>query len=466
MTDEECKPTQEGILHTPEHKLDEWDALLERGAYWWTMRVTAWMLRFISNCKARRNKLKRKSGPLVTEEIITARTYWVKRAQRAVQASLQSPGWKLVEDKHTGVLKCEGRVKGYRPMYLPGGPLAEKLVAHVHNQIMHLGVANTMASVRESRWIPKLRARVKKTIKRCNVCKVFSTRPYEAPPTSALPEYRTEGSRPFEVTGVDFAGPLSYRVGKEEIGKYSIIIFTCASSRAVHLEVTRTQTADEFQKKLNAFISRRTRPRVIVSDNAGVFKTTADWIRAIRKSEKLHNYLAREEIRWQFNLARSPWWGGFYERLIKEIKKTLHKTLGRSRLLYEAMESVVMDIERNLNNRPLTYVEAEGEEEVLTPNMIMWGRDAHPIEDIALIEDDKEKLTKMNRRLEEAKAHAWRRWKREYIHSLMEGHRLNKKEGATPVVGEVVLVVGDEKEPWRVEEREGVAPHSRQGRYC
>ena len=290
-----------------------------------------------------------------------------------------------------------------------------------------------------------MRARVKKTIKRYNVCKVFSTRSYEAPPTSTLPEYRTEGSRPFEVTRVDFAGPLSYRVGKEELGKYSIIIFTCASSRAVHLEVTRTQTADEFQKKLNAFISRRTRPRVIISDNAGVFKTKADWIRAIRKSKKLQNYLAREEIRWQFNLGRSPWWGGFYERLIKERKKTLQKTLGRSRLSYEAMESVVMDIERNLNNRPLTYVEAEGEEEVLTPNVIMWGCDAHPIEDIELIKDDKEKLTKMNKRLEEAKAHTWRRWKREYIHSLMEGHRLNKREGATPVVGEVVLVAGDEK---------------------
>ena len=181
--------------------------------------MTAWMLRFISNCKARRNKLKRRSGPLVTEEITTGRTYWVRRVQRADQASLQSPGWKLVEDEDTGVLKCQGRVKGYRPTYLPGGSLAEKVVAHVHNQIMHLGVANTMASVRESWWIPKLRARVKKTIKRCNVCKVFSTRPYEASPTSALLEYRTEGSRPFEVTGVDFAGPLSYRVGKEELRK-------------------------------------------------------------------------------------------------------------------------------------------------------------------------------------------------------------------------------------------------------
>ena len=200
----------------------------------------------------------------------------------------------MVRDEHTGVLKCEGRIKGYRPTYLPGGPFAEKLIVHTHNQVMHLGTANTMASVRENWWIPKLRAKVKKVIKKCNVCKVFSTRPYGVPSTSALPEYRTEGSRPFEVTGVDFAGPFSYKVGKKEQGKCYLIIFTCASSRAVHLEVTRTQTADEFKQKLNAFISRRTRPRIIISDNAKVFKTTADWIKTIRKSEKLQDYLARE----------------------------------------------------------------------------------------------------------------------------------------------------------------------------
>ena len=77
--------------------------------------------------------------------------------------------------------------------------------------------------------------------------KVFSTKSYGVPSTSALPEYRTEGSRPFEVTGVDFAGPFRYKVGKKEEGKCYVIIFTCASSRAVHLEVARTQTADEFK---------------------------------------------------------------------------------------------------------------------------------------------------------------------------------------------------------------------------
>ncbi len=61
-------------------------------------------------------------------------------------------------------------------------------------------------------------------------------------------------------------------------------------------------------------------------------------------------------------------WGGLYERLIKEIKATLYKTLGKSRLLFNQLETVILDIERHLNNRPLTYVESSQEEEqILTP---------------------------------------------------------------------------------------------------
>ena len=66
--------------------------------------------------------------------------------------------------------------------------------------------------------------------------------------------------------------------------------------RGVHLEVTQSQTAEEFQWKLNAFITRKTRPEMIVSDNASVFKTTAKWIKLMRESEKLQDYLASEGI--------------------------------------------------------------------------------------------------------------------------------------------------------------------------
>ena len=71
-----------------------------------------------------------------------------------------------------------------------------------------------------------------------------------------------------------------------------------------------------------------------------------------------------------------------YERLIREIKKVFYKTLGKTHLSFAQFEAVVMDIERHLNNRPLTYVESDGGgEEVLTPNSIMWGQQSHILED-------------------------------------------------------------------------------------
>ena len=52
---------------------------------------------------------------------------------------------------------------------------------------------------------------------------------------------------------------------------------------------------------------------------------------------------------------------------------------------------------------------------------------------------DAEKLTRMTKRLEDAKAHAWKRWKMEYVHGLTESHRLNQERGSTPKVGEIVM---------------------------
>ena len=165
-------------------------------------------------------------------------------------------------------------------------------------------------------------------------------------------------------------------------------------------------------------------------------------MKKIRKSEILQNHLANEDITWQFNLAKSPWWGGFYERLIKEIKKTLYKTLGRSHLPFEGMEQVIMDIERHLNSRPLTYVECESETQVLTPNVIMLGGNAYPIEET---EENTDELTAMNKRLVNAKQRAWQRWKKEYVHALIEVHRSRTTGGRVPEVGDILLIIGDSK---------------------
>ena len=75
-----------------------------------------------------------------------------------------------------------------------------------------------------------------------------------------------------------------------------------------------------------------------------------------------------------------------------------------------------------MNSRPLTYVESEvGEEQALTPNVIMWTENSYILEDIQV---ESESLTKFQRRLQNTREHAWRRWPREYVRSLMEQHVL------------------------------------------
>ena len=220
----------------------------------------------------------------------------MRRAQKRVQQDTETPGWRLVEEKETSVLKGVGRIPGYRPTYLEDCLLTQKLMRHLHSKIKHLGVANTMAEIRKEWWIPKLRSKVKTMVNTCNVCKVFSTKLDGATATADTPQFYVKASRPLETTGVDFARPVAFKVAKKEQGKCYILLFTCAMSRVVHLELTKTQTAEEFQRNLNLFIARRTRPKVMMSDNASVFKSTATWMKNIRKSERLQDYLARHKL--------------------------------------------------------------------------------------------------------------------------------------------------------------------------
>ena len=50
-------------------------------------------------------------------------------------------------------------------------------------------------------------------------------------------------------------------------------------------------------------------------------------------------------VRQKFILPGSPWWGGFYKRLMRSVKMSLKKNLGKSLLSYEELETVLLKIE-------------------------------------------------------------------------------------------------------------------------
>ena len=275
---------------------------------------------------------------------------------------------------------------------------------------------------------------------------------FEAPPPAPLPSTRTQGTTPFEVVGVDFAGPIRYKKGKSEKKAY-LALFACSLCRAVHLELTTSLEANEFIAVLKKFIARRGRPRLVYSDNGSTFKATKFFLKQVEQDERLNAKLADLAIEWRFNLSRAPWWGGQFERLIGLFKRSFHKTIGNGNLSFEELEDVVLDVVTALNDRPLSYVGDDVELPALTPHSMMHINpscvpelESHHIDD-----GDLRKRAKL---LKRCKVHVWKRWSKEYVRGLREQHRRKATDpGRGPQVGEAVIVYDGEEEnrnKWRL----------------
>ena len=66
--------------------------------------------------------------------------------------------------------------------------------------------------------------------------------------------------------------------------------------------------------------------------------------------------------------------GGFYERLVRPVKTSLKKVLGKPFLSYEELETLLCDVEAVINSRPLVYVSEEDLNELLTPYHLIYGQ--------------------------------------------------------------------------------------------
>ena len=154
-----------------------------------------------------------------------------------------------------------------------------------------------MSAVREKYWIPRLRQLTKKVRSHCNGCKRFQTTAFAKPQTGNLPKDRIESSRPFQVIGVDYAGPFVYkkRGGKE--GKAYLLLVGCSLTRAVHLEVLPDLSTNEFMYSFKMFIARRGKLDKVYSDNAKTFIAAAKRVRKISKDDQVNDYLARNNIK-------------------------------------------------------------------------------------------------------------------------------------------------------------------------
>ena len=70
--------------------------------------------------------------------------------------------------------------------------------------------------------------------------------------------------------------------------------------------------------------------------------------------------------------------------MVKLAKRCLKKSVGRARLTYDEVLTVLAELEMILNSRPLSYVSSEDIEESLTPSHLLIGHRVLNLPDTAV----------------------------------------------------------------------------------
>ena len=71
---------------------------------------------------------------------------------------------------------------------------------------------------------------------------------------------------------------------------------------------------------------------------------------------------------------KAPWYGGFFERFIGLVKSQFKTQLSNARLTIDELFIILLEIERILNNRPITCDNPTNLDKCLTPNNLLFGR--------------------------------------------------------------------------------------------
>eukprot|EP00794_Sanderia_malayensis_P016165 gene16165-biopygen13734 len=429
------------------------------------LRVTAYVQRFIANLRELKAGRRPKLGALEVEEMERAERLWIKDAQDSLRGSdeFEKLSVQLGVRNEDELLVCKGRLGNadfeYRrkhPILLPKQNAFTDLVIYdCHARVHHNKLRSTLTELRGRFWVPRGRQQVKRVVGKCQICKRLEGKAFKPPPTTELPSFRVTETLPFSNTGVDFAGPLYVKNNTGEMVKVYITLFTCCVTRAVHLELISDLQTSTFVNCLRRFCARRGTPRLINTDNGLTFKAADSLLKKLKLDHTFQGFLDHHRITWKFNLPLSPWWGGYFERMVGSVKRCLRKVLGNARLSFDELSTILTEVESTLNSRPLTYLYDELGD-VLTPSHLLYGHRfsslSEGIDPHSELDESDDKVCKRFLYLTKKLSHFWNRWRKEYLTDLREFHKMSNSETVPVKKGDLVLLREDnvKRGQWKV----------------
>ena len=229
-------------------------------------------------------------------------------------------------------------------------------------------------------WIVGAKRAISSLIYKCVVCRKLRGK-LEQQQVADLPAERLQQKKTFTYVGLDVFGPWEVVTRRTRGGsansKRWAILFTCMSTRAVHMEVIESMSASSSVNALRRFFSIRGPVKQLRSDHGTNFvgATTHLKLAANTGEDSVEAYLLSQKCTWVFNPPHASNMGGSWERMIGTARRILDSMLlqaGRSKVTHEVLCTLMAEVTAIINSRPLIPVSSDPEAPlILTPSMLL-----------------------------------------------------------------------------------------------
>ena len=321
-----------------------------------------------------------------------------------------------------------------------------------HKQLLHPGPQLLLASIRQFYWPIGGLSLAKRIVRNCMVCFKFNPTPATYP-MAGLPDNRIKPNLPFQITGLDYAGPflILNKSGKgAKLIKCFLAVFVCFCTKAVHLEIVSSLTTECFLACLKRFTSRRGVPSQLFSDNGSTFigahnelKSVGHFLQANQNS--IIDSTSHDNIRWVFIPPYTPNFGGLWEAAVKSAKHHLKRALVNHNVTFEEFNTLVVQVEGILNSRPLFSLSNDPNDlSPLTPSHFLIGRSIECVPELDLQEVKSNRLTRFQH-VQKLLQQFWSQFSKQYISQLHTQYKW--KDGPTKITDGVLVLIRNDKQP-------------------
>ena len=356
------------------------------------------------------------------------------------------------------------------PAILPKDDLhVNALIRHVHHETQHAGPIHVHNHLRQRFWIVQGLPTVKRAIGKCPGCQRADKRPCQQK-MAELPTARVFDTHAWDTSGVDMMGPFGVkRTNSRATHKVYVALFTCFSTRSIHVELVNNMDADSFILALARFSARRPGLRHLYSDNGsnfvGGFNILSKRAKEVEGScaatthtisskdlakvrDSVRPRILKQGLDWTFLPPYASHYAGVWERMVGLVKRHLARISSGAKLHEDALHTALVQIEGIVNNRPLTAVPTNpqdiNEYKPLRPRQILnpsFTGDLLP-DFVADIPDEGEKMRYRYLAARERVRAFWKAWKEDYVTSLANRKKWTKSE-KNLAVGDLVIIVDD-----------------------